>query len=217
MKKRRSLFVIAATAVLILGGCAATTGTASRTNTSPVYTSSDQPGVIPAGTALSVRLNETIDSSQPIEGRAFSGEVVREIVDSSGAALVPQGSPAQVYVYDFEKGGTLDASRAKMGVRSLTVGGRTYSVDVLEESRRSEGGLGANRRTAEMVGGGAALGAIIGAVAGGGSGAAIGAAVGAGGGAAAQVITRDKQIRIPAETVLNFQLENPIRLVGYNR
>lgn len=217
MKKRRSLFVIAATAVLILGGCAATTGTASRTNTNPVYTSSDQPGVIPAGTTLSVRLNETIDSSQPIEGRTFSGEVVREIVDSSGTALVPQGSPAQVYVYDFEKGGTLDASRAKMGVRSLTVGGRTYSVDVLEENRRSEGGLGANRRTAEMVGGGAALGAIIGAVAGGGSGAAIGAAVGAGGGAAAQVITRDKQIRIPAETVMNFQLENPIRLVGYSR
>ncbi|MCL4851185.1 MAG: hypothetical protein KJZ78_07350 [Bryobacteraceae bacterium] len=203
MKKRRSLFVIAATAVLILGGCAATTGTASRTNTNPVYTSSDQPGVIPAGTTLSVRLNETIDSSQPIEGRTFSGEVVREIVDSSGTALVPQGSPAQVYVYDFEKGGTLDASRAKMGV--------------LEENRRSEGGLGANRRTAEMVGGGAALGAIIGAVAGGGSGAAIGAAVGAGGGAAAQVITRDKQIRIPAETVMNFQLENPIRLVGYSR
>ena len=60
-----------------------------------------------------------------------------------------------------------------------------------------------------MVGGGAALGTLIGAVAGGGKGAAIGAAVGAAGGAATQVLTRGKEVQIPAETVLTFRLDQP--------
>jgi hypothetical protein len=52
----------------------------------------------------------------------------------------------------------------------------------------------------------------VGAVAGGGKGAAIGAASGAAAGAATQSFTRGKGIRIPAETVLNFRLEAPIRI-----
>jgi hypothetical protein len=50
---------------------------------------------------------------------------------------------------------------------------------------------------------------LIGAVAGGGKGAAIGAAVGAAGGAATQVLTRGKEVQIPAETVLTFRLDQP--------
>jgi signal transduction histidine kinase len=47
----------------------------------------------------------------------------------------------------------------------------------------SDTGIGANRRTAETIGGGAAIGTIIGAIAGGAKGAAIGVLVGAAGGA----------------------------------
>jgi outer membrane lipoprotein SlyB len=64
-----------------------------------------------------------------------------------------------------------------------------------------------------MVGGGAAIGALIGAVAGGGKGAAVGAAVGAAGGAAAQVLTRGDTVRVPAETVMTFRLDQPWHLV----
>jgi hypothetical protein len=63
-----------------------------------------------------------------------------------------------------------------------------------------------------MVGGAAAIGTLIGAIAGGGDGAAIGAAVGAAGGAAAQVLTRGDQVRIPAESVLTFRLDQGWRL-----
>lgn len=66
-----------------------------------------------------------------------------------------------------------------------------------------------------MVGGGAALGTLIGAVAGGGKGAAIGAITGAAGGAAIQVLTRGKEVNVPAETVLTFRLDQPWRLEGY--
>ena len=72
-----------------------------------------------------------------------------------------------------------------------------------------------NRRTAEMVGGGAALGTLLGAIAGGGKGAAIGAVAGAGAGGTAQVLTKGKTVKIPAETILRFQLDRPLHLSGY--
>jgi outer membrane lipoprotein SlyB len=62
------------------------------------------------------------------------------------------------------------------------------------------------------VGGGALIGTIIGAVVGHGKGAAIGAAVGAAGGAEAEVLTKGKQVSIPAETVLTFSLNNSVTL-----
>ena len=75
-------------------------------------------------------------------------------------------------------------------------------------------GFGANKRTAEYTGGGAALGAIIGAIAGHGKGAAIGAGAGAGGGALTQILTKGGSIRVPAETVLNFKLDKPVQIVA---
>jgi len=61
--------------------------------------------------------------------------------------------------------------------------------------------------------GAAAVGAIIGAIAGGGKGAAIGAGAGAGGGALTQVLTKGGAIKVPAETVLTFQLDKPVKIV----
>ena len=54
------------------------------------------------------------------------------------------------------------------------------------------------------------MGAIIGALAGGGKGAAIGAGVGAAGGGVYQGATKGKQVKIPSETKLDFQLEQPV-------
>jgi len=66
-----------------------------------------------------------------------------------------------------------------------------------------------------MVGGGAALGTLLGAIAGGGKGAAIGAVAGAGAGGTAQVLTKGKTVKVPAETILRFQLDRPLHLSGY--
>jgi hypothetical protein len=61
---------------------------------------------------------------------------------------------------------------------------------------------------------GAAIGAIIGAIAGGGKGAAIGAGSGAGAGALTQIITKGGSIRVPAETILTFKLDRPLRVMA---
>ena len=65
-----------------------------------------------------------------------------------------------------------------------------------------------------MVGGGAVLGTLLGAIAGGGKGAVIGAIGGAAGGAAVQVLTKGKEVNVPAETLLTFRTDAPLRLVG---
>jgi hypothetical protein len=97
-------------------------------------------------------------------------------------------------------------------VQSMTVTGRRYLVSTSDLKQTSGTGIGANRGTAETVGGGAALGTIIGAIAGGKKGAAIGVLVGAAGGAGVQVLNRGKDVRVPAETLLTFTLNKPVTL-----
>jgi hypothetical protein len=184
----------------------------------PVYAAAAAPGVILAGTELVLRTNEPIDTNRAAPGRVYSAQADRPVVDVRGNVMVPAGSPAQLIVTNESSGGTVGTPQLELAVRSLTVNGRTYNVvsDVSQQEAEREG-LGANRRTAETVGGGALLGTLIGAIAGGGTGAAIGAAAGAAGGAAVQVLTKGDHVRVPAETLLTFRLDRPIRLVGYQR
>jgi hypothetical protein len=85
-------------------------------------------------------------------------------------------------------------------------------VNTEDVTAGNDKGIGKNKRTAQMVGGGAVLGTLLGAIAGGGKGAAIGAVAGAAAGGGVQVLTKGHEIRVPSETVLNFRLEEPLHL-----
>jgi len=61
-----------------------------------------------------------------------------------------------------------------------------------------------------MAGGGTGAGALIGGLAGGGKGALIGGLVGAGAGTAGAVFTGNKEVEIPAESVVTFKLAESI-------
>jgi hypothetical protein len=98
-----------------------------------------------------------------------------------------------------------------MDLASVSIDGRQYRLSTADLAERGRSGIGANRRTGEFAGGGAAIGAIIGAIAGGGKGAAIGAGSGAGAGALSEVLTKGT-IRVPVETVLTFKLDQPLRV-----
>ena len=71
-------------------------------------------------------------------------------------------------------------------------------------------GASRGKRTAETVGGGAAIGGLIGAIAGGRKGAAIGAGAGAATGAGVQAVTRGPQVKVPSETKLDFTLKSAV-------
>jgi hypothetical protein len=164
--------------------------------------------VLPVGTEVALRTNQRIDSRDVVQGQTFSAQIAEDIRDTDGSIAIPRGSDASLITRRLEGGGDIT-----LDVESITVGGRRYRVSTSDqelENRRD--GIGGNRRTGEYVGGGAVLGAIIGAIAGGGKGAAIGAVAGAGAGAGTAIITRGKEVHVPAETVLRFRLDRPLRL-----
>jgi hypothetical protein len=169
--------------------------------------------LVPAGTEISVRTEETIDSGVAVEGQTYAAEVTREVRDESGNCVIPRGANAQVVIVSSAKGGRFHgASDLVLDLGSVSVEGRRYSVATSEIVEKGRDGVGANKRTAEFAGGGAAVGAIIGAIAGQGKGAAIGAGSGAGAGALTEILTKGGSIKVPAETVMTFKLERPLRI-----
>ena len=169
---------------------------------------------LPAGTEISVRNEESIDSGKAAEGQIFPAEVTRDVLDAAGNVVIPRGSNGQIVILSASKGGRFrGASDLVMDLASVSLDGRQYQLSTTDLAERGRSGIGANRRTGEFAGGGAAIGAIIGAIAGGGKGAAIGAGSGAGAGALSQVLTKGT-IKVPVETVLTFKLDQPLRVRG---
>lgn len=165
-----------------------------------------------SGTEIVVRTNEAIDSKSATENQAFAAQVDQDVMGSLNSVVIPKGSPTELVIRHVSSGGVTGSPEMVLDVQSITVGGQRYLVSTADLQQKSDTGIGANKRTAEAVGGGAALGAIVGAVVGKGKGAAIGAAVGAAGGAGTQILIKGKTVQIPAETVLKFQLDKPVSL-----
>ena len=128
--------------------------------------------------------------------------------------IIPARSSAQLVIRQLSSGGATGSPEMALDIQSITVDGRRYVVSTRDLTLDSDTGIGKNKRTAEAIGGGAALGTFIGAIAGGGKGAAIGVLVGAAGGAGAQVLTRGHDVRVPAETVLKFPVSRSFVLLG---
>jgi hypothetical protein len=177
----------------------------------PERVRTSRPDILPAQTQLLIRTDENIDATQADTGKTYSAEVARTIEDHNGNVLVPKGSPVALTIASV-KNPTLGENQAELALHSITIHGHRYLISTNTVTQQGTGGIGKNKKTAEMVGGGALLGTVIGAVAGGGKGAAIGAVLGGAGGAGAQVLTKGKQVKVPAESVLTFQLSQPIRL-----
>lgn len=170
--------------------------------------------VLAAGTKLSVRNEDAINSDTAVEGQTYAAEVTDDVLDANGDVVIPHGSNAQIVIRSASKGGRFrGASDLVLDLQSISVEGQQYNVSTTDVSKKGREGLGANKRTAEFTGGGAAVGAIIGAIAGHGKGAAIGAGAGAGAGALTQVATKGGAIKVPSETVLTFQLDKSVQIV----
>ena len=170
---------------------------------------------IPAGTNLSIRADQDIKAKDVSAGMTYQAEIAKDVMDPNGNVIIPRGAPAQLVVVDTNpNNNTTNGKDLSLALNSVNVNGRNYMVqsNTSRGANEKAGGIGANKRTGEYVGGGALAGAVIGAIAGGGKGAAIGAVLGGAGGAGAQVLTRGHQINVPAETVLNFKLDQPIYL-----
>jgi len=168
-----------------------------------------QPVVIPAGTALTVSLGQTVGSKVSQPGQSFSATLSNP-VQVEGKTVIPAGAAASGTVVDAKplgrfKGGAL----LSLQLTSITVNGASQPI---QTSSATETEKGKGKRTAVLAGGGAALGALVGGLAGGGKGLAIGAAAGAGAGGAGAAFTGNKEIVLPAESALTFTLSQPVTI-----
>jgi hypothetical protein len=147
---------------LMLMSCAQNTTGRSRAATAPTTAATNSLSVIPAGTTIQVRTNEPITADSSSVGKTYSGEVAADVINNSGETLIPRGSPVAFVVMSTSGGGVTSGGEVQLGIKSITVNGTNYLVSGSDVEKGQ--GLGANRRTAEMVGGGAALGTLIGAM-----------------------------------------------------
>src|SRR5205814_8077039 len=164
---------------------------------------------VPGGTVLPVRLIETIDSNKNHTGDTFHGTLDSPIA-VEGQTAIPAQADVTGRIVEAKGANRITGKPAlTIELTELSYNGKSYrlSSDPFVREGTSRG-----KRTATTAGGGAALGAIIGAIAGGGKGAAIGAAAGAGAGAGIQVLRGGQTLKVPAETVLQFQLQKPLTL-----
>lgn len=168
-----------------------------------------EPLVVPSGTEITISLGSAIGSKLSQPGQTFTGSVARDVMVGTVAAI-PQGTNVSGTVTDAKPLGRFKGG-ASLQVRLDSVNLKGADVPV-QAAAKSFSEKGKGKRTAVLTGGGAALGGIIGAIAGGGKGAAIGAAAGAGAGAGGSAFTGNKDIVLPAESDISFELSQPLEI-----
>jgi len=168
-----------------------------------------EPIIVPAGTALTVRLGEAVGSKISQAGQSFSGTLANAIV-IDGKTAIPVGAAATGTVTDAKPLGRFAGGASlSLQLTSINLNGTDRAI---QTSAVTQTAKGKGKRTAVMAGGGAALGAIIGGLAGGGKGAAIGAVAGGGAGTGGAAFTGNKDIVLPAESALSFTLAQPLEI-----
>jgi len=163
--------------------------------------------MVPAGTQLTVRLNDPLDSERNQVGDTFHGSLSVPIV-IDGETVIPSGADVVGRVADVKSAGRFAGNSVlTLELTSLSVNGKTYNIQTNQWSRA---GKGEGKNTATKVGVGTATGAVLGGIFGGGKGAAIGAAAGAGAGTGVAASKKGQQIQLGPEAVLNFQIISPL-------
>jgi hypothetical protein len=168
--------------------------------------------MMPAGTGIEVRINDTLSSDSAQAGERFTGEVATDVTDANGRVLIARGAEVNGRVLSASPSGRLsNAGELELSISTIRSEGRALNVTVEPFMVKGESHTKSNTT---KIGGGAALGAIIGAIAGGGKGAAIGAGVGAAAGTGAAAATGKREARVESEAVLKFVTANDIRIAA---
>lgn len=181
-----------------------TTGTTEPTTPSQVTTS--EPGVIPVGQELDVRLQTALSSATAEPEQRFEATTAVDLMQGE-RVLVPAGSTVRGIVRSVDRAGKLERTgRLTLAFDQLVIQGREYPMRALAMQVFESKGI---REEAGTVGAGAGVGAIVGGILGGLRGALIGAIVGGGGVIAA---TEGEDIELPAGTIVRLRMDTPVQV-----
>jgi len=170
--------------------------------------------LVPAGTQLRIRINDTLSSKEARAGDRFTATVVNpsryeeakvtghvRSIRKSGRV---EGKTTMSLAFDSVR--LADGRTGPLRGEVLRVYGSDSAKSVDEEGRVESGGRG--KQTLKRSGIGAAAGAVIGGIAGGRKGAAIGLIVGGAGGAGSIAMQGSKELKIESGTELLIRVNS---------
>jgi hypothetical protein len=155
--------------------------------------------LMPAGTDLRIRTTEMIDSRRSGVAQLFSG-IVDEDVQTGNGVTVPKGASAQLLIRQVSEGSASPV--LVLDIESITVAGRRYQTTIAPAITQGTSGVSA----------GSASGTVIASMKGSGTGFA--GVLSASGEDTTEVSTRGPDVRVPAQTLLEFRLERAVMLQG---
>ena len=163
-----------------------------------------------AGTALQVRVGETLSTKKNKTGDTFLATLSQPLV-VDGFVIAEKGARAEGRIVESDPGGKVKGvSHLTLELTKVTTSdGQHVAIRTVSYSKDGDTAV---KKDAAKVGIGAALGAVIGAVAGGGKGAAIGSGVGGAAGAGDVMMTRGPEAVVPVETRLTFKVQEPVTI-----
>jgi hypothetical protein len=164
----------------------------------PVFTT-----VIPVGTEMDVRLQNTLSSETAQVEQRFEATTLVDLYRGSDV-VIPAGSIVRGVVSSVQRAGRIERTGSlTLSFDQITVRGRAYPMrGTVTQALQGEGIKG----EAGRIGAGAGVGAVIGGILGGVRGALLGVLIGGGGTIAA---TEGTDVRLPAGTVLRVRLDSP--------
>ena len=173
--------------------------------------SSPPPLVIPAGTPITVRLQQRLSSASAVPGERFEA-VIDEPVVVEDRVVLPVGAPATGHVVVARHSGRLHhPGELGLALDTVTVGQQNIPLATASVVAR---GASHKKRNWAWIGGGGAGGALIGGLAAGGKGALIGGPIGAAAGTTTAFITGKKDVTFGSERRLRFRLNRDINVSG---
>ncbi|MGY5451601.1 hypothetical protein ACVFI8_11750 [Agarivorans sp. MS3-6] len=167
---------------------------AANTDASPI-----EPAEVPAGTVITVRMSEGVNTRQHETGQRFTGTLEANLM-SGDTVVAKRGSTVYGELSEVKKAGRV-AGSASMSITLTSVLINDQMHDIQTDSLSSDGS-----NTAGDTVGKTARAAAIGGLINGSSGAKNGAKVGVG----ASLITQGNDIELPKDSLIEFTLAAPL-------
>lgn len=166
--------------------------------------------VLPAGTFVSIRVNQALSSDNNQPGDTFTATLTQPLI-ADGFVVARRGQTVGGRVAEAVKAGRKrGTSRLGIELSELSlVDGR--QIPVVTQLMEYTGGT-SKGRDATAIAGTTALGAAIGGAAAGGAAAGIGAAAGAAASVIGVLVTRGRATEIYPEAVMTFRTMQPITI-----
>jgi hypothetical protein len=171
--------------------------------TEPTTVSNQNPGSIPVGQELDVRLQTSLSSDTAAVEQRFESTTAVDLMQND-RVLVPAGTVVRGVVSGVDKADRINrAGRLTLAFDQMVVNGREVPIRATATQVFESGGI---RDEVGTAGVGAGVGGLVGGILGGVKGALLGAVIGAGGAIAA---TEGKDINLPAGTIVRIRMDSP--------